>query len=136
MAPARLKLTPELQSRVVTAIAGGSYKVIAAAYAGISETTFYRWMEEGERARSGVKREFWEAIRLAEAQAEVRNVLLIEAAAPTDWRAAAWMLERQHYERWGRKEVSHHTGSVQLEGLGEIARQVAQAAREPGGSDS
>lgn len=119
-----------MQARIVNAIAGGNYNVVAAQYAGISQTTFYRWLEEGERARSGAKREFWEAIRAAEAQAEVRNVLLVEAAAATEWRAAAWMLERKHFERWGRKEQTQHSGSIQLEGLGEIARRVAASGED------
>ena len=110
MAGRKLKLTPETQERICTAIAAGNYTVVAAAFAGIGQSTFYRWMESGEAATSGVYREFWEAVKKAESQAESRNVALIERAANEHWQAAAWWLERKHSDRWGRKERTEITG--------------------------
>ena len=104
------KLNPDTQERIVSAIAAGNYNSVAAQYGGISEGTFYRWMEQGEKASSGLYHEFHEAVKKAESQAEVRNVAIIERAAQDTWQAAAWWLERKHFARWGRKERIEATG--------------------------
>ena len=111
MSGRKSKLTPETQEAVCKAIRDGNYNHIAAAYAGIGESTFYLWMSLGERARSGKYLEFLEAVKKAEADAEVRTVALIETAAHENWQAAAWWLERKHNERWGRKERQEITGA-------------------------
>ena len=103
------KLTPEVQKIIVDAIAGGNYNDIAADYAGVGRTTFYRWMEKGEEAASGIYRDFWDAVKKASAQAEVRNVTAIER--DPSWQAKAWWLERKHNDRWGRKERHELTGA-------------------------
>src|SRR5918992_5460337 len=96
----KLKLTQTAIERICYMIAAGNYNHVAARAAGIAEGTSYRWLQEGESAQSGIKREFYEAVKKAEAQAETRNVAIIEAAAQQSWQAAAWWLERKHYDRW------------------------------------
>ena len=100
----KTKLTPAVQERICKAISDGNYHHVAAAHAGIGESTFYRWLEAGEAATSGAMREFWESVKKAEAGAEVRYVAIIERATNTTWQAAAWWLERKHSDRWGKKE--------------------------------
>ena len=39
----------------------------------------------------------------AEADAEVRNVAIIQRAADTTWQAAAWWLERKHKAEWSSR---------------------------------
>ena len=138
-AGAKLKLTPAVQKKITDAIAGGNYNVVAAQFAGIGQSTFYLWLEQGENAQSGKKREFWEAVKDAEARAETRNVLLIERAADTQWQAAAWMLERKHYDRWGRKERHELTGKdgdpIALTTLAEVAKSVAGTQDDDGHSN-
>jgi len=97
------KLTPEVQEKIVTAIRAGNYAQVAAVYAGIGERTFYRWMEQGKRAKAGCYRQFWQAVKAAEGEAEVRAVAIIQKKMPDDWRAAMSYLERgQHGRgRWG-----------------------------------
>ncbi len=102
------KLTPELQKTLCDAIAGGNYNDVAAEYAGIGTTTFYRWMEQGEQAESGMYRDLWDAVKKAASQAEVRNVAIIEL--DPSWQSKAWLLERKHFDRWGKKESLEHTG--------------------------
>ena len=99
------KLTPERQARVCDAIRAGVPPETAAAYAGIDESTFYRWMQRGR----GLDAEllyagFAEAVRLALAEWETRDILRIGEAAKSDWRAAAWRLERRLPKRYGRRE--------------------------------
>ncbi len=97
-----IRLTPEVQHKVVQAVAAGNRIDIAARYAGIGERTFHRWMAEGEQARSGAKRQFWQAVMEARARAEVAAVTAIVTAARKDWRAAAWWLERTRPHEYGR----------------------------------
>lgn len=96
------KLTPRVQEKIITAIRAGNYAQVAAVYAGIGESTFYRWMDQGERAKAGRYRRFWQAVKEAEGEAEVRAVAIIQRKMPEDWRAAMSYLERQHPKRWGR----------------------------------
>ena len=102
----KIKLTPALQERLVTAIQVGNYAKVAAEMVGIGETTFYRWMEEGADPKGRkIFREFRESIKRAEAEAEVSNVATVRLAANGGtWQAAAWYLERKHFDRWGRKD--------------------------------
>ena len=101
------KLTPEVQDRIVQAIAAGNYLEVAAAYAGIGKTTLYRWLEHADDPKSDDRyRHFREAVESARAQAEVRNVALIQKAANDGtWQAAAWHLERTAWQRWGRRSI-------------------------------
>ena len=104
-------LTPELQAQVVTAIGQGSYPEVAARAAGLSRTTFYRWMQEGENEDSD-KRDFWDAVKKAEAAAETTAVETIRADG--SWQSKAWLLERRYAHRWRRREDQEvtHSGSV------------------------
>ena len=114
------KLTPEVQQRIVTILAAGNRLEVAPAFAGIAESTFYKWLKEGARCDSGIQHEFSEAVKKALAQAEVRDVATIELAAQSQWQAAAWRLERRYPQVWGRVERHEQTG----EGGGPIVVRV------------
>jgi hypothetical protein len=60
-------------------------------------------MERGERARSGKFRQFWQSVKEAENEAEVRAVAIIQKQMPDNWRAALSFLERKFPKRWGRR---------------------------------
>lgn len=116
----RSKLTPAVQERIVVALKAGNYLETAAAFAGIDRSTLYRWLAKGREARSGQFRDFCDAVTAAIAQAEVQAVARISAAAQTDWRAAAWLLERgPAHQRW--------RASLQLK-LGDLSDAEIQAA--------
>ena len=68
------KLTPEITKRLTEAIRAGNYYEAACGYAGIHYSTFRKWMQKGETAKSGKFREFFEAVTRAEYEAEVRMV--------------------------------------------------------------
>jgi len=101
------KLTPALQEEIVRAIRGGSYPEIAAVYAGIDRSTYYRWIErgdpEGTRPADRPYRIFRAAVEQAKAAAEIRLVALISRAAENDWRAGAHLLARQNPARWSAR---------------------------------
>lgn len=141
------KLTPELQATVVLAIRSGSYAEVAAVYAGIDESTYYRWMARGQaeldrvserkgrkmRASEAPFCEFCKAVTEASASAEVQAAAIVINSAKKDWKAAAWYLERRNPSRWRRRTdaVLHHEGPTP--GGGPV--QVAAAVHTPQGPD-
>lgn len=118
-----LKLNTDLQAGLVKVIQAGNYLETAAAYVGISVSTLRDWIRRGEReaqrlstknAKSNKTEqpylEFSAAIKKAQAEGEIRDVLLIGNAARETWQAAAWRLERRFPDRWGRKERHELSG--------------------------
>ena len=98
---AKSKCTEELIAQAVKLRKNGmSYHDMTAAL-GIAQSTFYKWMNQPERPAEA---EFSESIRKAEAEykASLRSKVL--AKTDRDWKAAAWMLERQYPDEYGRRE--------------------------------
>lgn len=111
MAGRRSKLTPELVQAFTDALVEGNCIETAAALAGISHTTYYRWLEAGRKAKAGAFWEFCEAVKKAEAKAEADRVRRIQTAGKDgNWQADAWWLERRRPERWGRRERHELSG--------------------------
>lgn len=128
------KLTPEVREIICKAIVGGNYKETAAQAAGIDKGTLYNWLKAGEAAKSGAFFDFFNAVKKAESEAELRNVVIIQQAAKKSWQAAAWYLERKHRERWGRNESL--TVTITDEALDKeidtLRKQIADAPSEDG----
>ena len=101
------KLTPEVQTKIVQAIAGGNYKEIAAEWAGIAPDTLSRWLSRAREPYLTFRRAVLEAERVA----EIRCVALIMKGAAEDPKHAEWLLERKHHERWGRRDRHEVTGA-------------------------
>ena len=104
------KLNPDVQKRIVDAVATGNYYEAACGYAGVSYQSLRNWIQRGEAAKSGPYFDFVEALTRAEAQCEVRMVAQWQAAMPGDWRAIRDFLERRYNGRWGRKEKHELSG--------------------------
>jgi hypothetical protein len=118
-------LTPKLREDLLKMIVAGNYIETAAAYVGIAQQTLREWMRRGEREAQrlysdpdarpikseGKYLEISQAIRQAQAESEVRDVVLIGRAAQEQWQAAAWRLERRYPDRWGKKERHEVTGA-------------------------
>ena len=68
---------------------------------GISEATFYRWLND---TTSAVHREFCESLKKAEAEHKAALRERIFKASERDWKAAAWLLERMFPDEYGRRE--------------------------------
>lgn len=125
------KINPKIQAKICDAIRAGNYIETAAAHAGIHKSTLYDWMKRGAREKDRVEKAggrakvkkaeadfvaFSDAVEKALADAEVRDVMIIANAATTDWKAAAWRLERKFPDKWGRKEKVQaqveHSGAI------------------------
>lgn len=123
------KLTAERQAQVCDAIRAGVPPETAAAYGGIDESTFYRWLARGRGIDAEpLYAEFAEVARVALAEWETRDILLIGEAAKSDWRAAAWRLERRLPKRYGRRERHEIEGAVRV-ALGEQPMSVVELHR-------
>jgi hypothetical protein len=98
------KLTPEVVETLVQMLRAGNYVGVACHAVRITRQTFALWMKRGRSARpeDAPYRDFRERVEQARAEGEVRNVTHIASAARESWQAAAWLLERQYPERWGR----------------------------------
>ena len=97
------KLTPDLQAAVCRHLASGCYVCTACELVGISEKTLSNWKQRGADGEEPFV-SFVQALKEAEAKAEERAVLLVQAAMPNDWKAAMTWLERKFPDRWSRNE--------------------------------
>lgn len=146
----KLRLTPDVQDRIVQALRAGNYVDTAAQFAGISRPTLYRWLERGDRAaekadlgetlseQEEMFLNFRNEVDAARASATVRNVSLISQAAQNSWQAAAWWLERTNPNLWGRQTRTEVSGpnngpinvSVTADDLEIIVRTILQSDDE------
>lgn len=98
------KLSDEVTDRICDVLRAGGYTATAVSVAGVGRSTFTDWMERGDpdgtRKDNAPYREFREKVEYALAEGETRNVALIARAGSKDWKAAAWLLERRHPDRW------------------------------------
>jgi hypothetical protein len=101
----KCKLTQEVQQRIVDCLVLGASRATAAAAAGIGESTLYRWLDQGEASSRGPFRQFWEAVRGAEHEAEISALRHWHGAMPKDWRACMAFLERRFPKRWGLRQA-------------------------------
>ncbi len=89
------KLTPDVQTKICTAIQAGNYIETASAFAGINKSTLYEWLKRGGDELARVAKdarfrvlasetifvEFSNAVEEALAQSELHDVLIIQRAA-------------------------------------------------------
>lgn len=81
----------------------GNQPRVAASLVGISQSTYFSWMERGRKGEAQFS-EFSESIERAQAGAIVDRVARIyRAAVDGNWRAAAWLLERIAPEMYGKR---------------------------------
>lgn len=91
-----MKYNKRTVSTICNLLKAGNTRRTSAIAGGISEETFYVWMKS--------KPEFSESVKKAEAEAEARNVAIINQAGKTSWQASAWWLERRRKEDFGRQD--------------------------------
>ncbi len=117
------KLTPAVSAAICESVKGGVYIETACQANNISTSTYYRWLDKADDPNADpIYKTFRDASARARGEAQVQHVLLVTQAARTDWRAAAWFLERSfptHYGRQERIEVDTGAegGAITLVGL-------------------
>lgn len=101
--PAKGKYTEERVRLIVNAVEQGVPYRHAAAIAGITESTFFDWLNR--------KPQFSEAIKSAEGRAVAGRLARIRKAEDDHWQSAAWWLERKYPQEFGKTvEEKHFTG--------------------------
>ncbi len=134
MAGARPKFTEATVSRLLTAIRAGLPFHLAADAAGISEATFYAW-QRGQFPRGAekhLKSQFLEELTRARGDSALRLIATVNRAAPDDWRAAAWILERRFPKDFGRNvlEVTGADGGPMQVEVATLQRVVLHALEQ------
>lgn len=89
------KYTEQNVNRILGALRGGNTRRASCAAGNISQDTFANWLREHSA--------FSDAVEKAEAEAELRNLAVIQDATKTTWQAAAWWLERKHKAEWSSR---------------------------------
>lgn len=98
------KFSPERTARLLEALRKGATYELACNYAGITFITFRRWYLKGEDGYSPEHIKFYEDVKLAEGEAVMKWLTIIEEAAQNgDWTAAAWKLERRYYKAYSKR---------------------------------
>lgn len=127
--PRPTKLTLERAEKIYAMIRQGCTREVAARCAGIDDSTLYRWASRGEKPNAPrIYREFFEGLEKADAEAEARAIEVIMQAAETDWRAAAWWLERTRPHKYGRRLATAPTNETSSE-LERLIEAMTQAAK-------
>ena len=105
--PAKLKLTRKLVDQIVELKRDGLCDADIIAAIGVNQSTFYRWLKDGEDAKSGVKRALYTELKKAESEYKRSLLTTIKSAAMSRaqyWTAAAWLLERKYPMEYGKME--------------------------------
>lgn len=114
MAGRKSKLNRDLIDRAEKLLNAGNYTKVVCGYLGITYQTWYMWLNQGEEDREngkkGLKCEFFERVKKAEASAEMRAVTGILQAGEENWTAYAWFLERKHHDRWAKRDKTEVSG--------------------------
>ncbi len=101
---------------------------------GISEATFYRWVDT---PKTDNQREFCEAVKKAEVEykADLLDAIYSKATAPENmtWQAAAWLLERKYpkeFAKVSRMEIQDQDDREQEEAKKRADRQLRNEVAE------
>lgn len=125
---AKTKLNEKVIQEAKKYIEAGNYAVVVCKYLGISEVTWYNWMNKGEKdfsdGKNNIYVKFFKSIKRAEAVAEMRSVTIIQSSMRENWQAAAWYLERKFKDRWSKSEkhelMGKDGGAIELENAKEL----------------
>ena len=124
------KLTADTEARILSMVRSGSSNRTACMAAGICERTFYMWKTKGESPDEPPEySHFLQELTRAEQEGHAARLALIQKAARTDWRAAAWMQERLDPERWSLKHQVEHSGQVGAMTFGAVLRKMEERNR-------
>ena len=100
-----MRLDEKFVANLCQALKSGNTKRNACLLAGCSETQLYKWLRDKDcEVEDTLAHQFASAIKKSMAEAQNRNVVLIQKAAQTNWQASAWYLERSDPSNWGKRE--------------------------------
>lgn len=94
--------TPEKIKEICDKLASGCYAETAAVTSGISERTYYHWLELAEKGEEPYL-QFLQSVNAAVAKAELHMVTEIRTAGREDPKCLQWLLSRRHPDKWADK---------------------------------
>ena len=87
--------------RFLQAIKNQASPTVAAVYLGVTKSTVCRWLEDGEAAQSGAKRDFWDAVTRARDEGLAELAGEFRRHSKKDFRATESILRRRDPDAWG-----------------------------------
>lgn len=107
------KLTKELTSKIAKHVEDWLPFEQACLLSEVSERNFYHWVEFAKRDEKAGKESiftaFFQEIKKAQSKAESEALCDVRAKV-SNWQASAWLLERRHHDRYGRRVVNEMVG--------------------------
>lgn len=105
------RLDEKFVLNLCTALKSGNTKKNACLLAGCSETQLYKWLRDPNcETEDTLAWQFASSIKKSIAEAQNRNIVLIQKAAQNNWQASAWYLERSDPQNWGKRERHEISG--------------------------
>lgn len=108
-------MTSKAVAAILEGVAGGLPIDVAARAAGVAPSTV--------RSHRDRHREFATALDAALATAKSSMLAHVRNAAPKDWKAAAWLLERRFPEEFARPEIRATIASANID-TGELTKGI------------
>ncbi len=105
------KLTPDTEARILNAIRCGAPNKVACAAAGIHQDTLYGWLEKAKDQPGSEYAAFSEKLTRAREEGITARLAIVMKAAKVDWRAAAWLLERDLPDLFSLKYRVEHSAA-------------------------
>jgi hypothetical protein len=115
MAGRRTLYSPETHRAIVAGIRAGGYDWVAAQAAGVSRSTFRRWMRLGER-KAAVEpyRTLAHDVHQARSQARLSAEIEVRKEQPFNWLRFGPGREREEEPGWTESREIKHTGSFEV----------------------
>lgn len=113
----RVKKSPELLAEILQTIRDGQPITRAARLCGVNPDSVHRWRQEDPDFNEAVE----EAVEFQVAVLTRK----VDQASDTDWKAAAWRLERLRPDEFGSKREVNVT-ATQSNGLAEVIKMIEQ----------
>ena len=138
MAGQPTKLTAKRKRRILKALRAGTTRACAARYSGITYRSFAGWMARGAKEKRGVFFQFFQDVRIIEAELEMEMCGVIVDGSKDDPRWAAWWLERRRktdYAQTTKNEVSGPEGKplkIQIKPSNDKLTEIAEALADLG----
>ena len=117
--PRKPKISETAKEAVVRILRSGGSRTDAAKHVGVDRSTLYRTTKRD--------RAFRDKLTAAEADGKLLLIGYIVKAAQKDWRAAAWMLERKHWDEYARRGPDSITPVQLSEALLQIVTKIQEA---------
>lgn len=105
----KTKLEDDIQQRLILAIERGLTIVDACEYSGISEKTYYNWLNKDttQIKDDDERKKFVQFLQdIKKAQSECQMYCLDFIMKDKSWQSKAWLLERRFPDRWAKKDMT------------------------------